>query len=936
MQTLKQRSRIMSFIPDARDRRRIQNRRYAILAFLIPFLVLFLAYAVRGVFPFGNRHILTVDIYHQYAPFMAVYRDKILSGGSPFYSFAGGLGFNFYALFAYYLASPFNLLLLIFPPSFLTEAVLLITLLKIGLAGWAFHFFLRTAFQRRGYLAIAFSSFYALSGFTMAYAWNVMWLDTLIWLPIVFAALIRLMRDGRWILYPVALTMMIVSHFYTAYMACLFIALMFPLFFLRSCEKFSNRKKLLVFLSVVGLTILAVAITAVIIYPTWESLKLTSAAGDTFPKPELEGQPLNYLGQLFPFLEPTVRSGAPNIYCGVIILLLLPMYVVSGRIRLRDKILNMLVFFLLLLSFDFNVLNFVWHGMHYPNQLPHRFSFVVVFFILTLAYEAMRSVSDFSRMEIGLVGLALSLAVPVVTALVEDIKAPSWVPWATIFFILMYVLSFLSLRTRKTRRRLMTSVLFSIMLLEIILSAISGISWLDNNEYYGSREGYTVGEVPSSIRQAATKIDELENGNSLFYRTEVKPHKTSNDPALYGLQGLSLFASTSPESSVPFFKNLGYQNNGINSYQYRGSTLFCDALFSIRYVIEREDTELIDNERPVVLGNQSVTVYENPYAFPLAFACSSNITSYRSSYSNPFKTQNELSKAISGEKHVMFRLLEPTIELGGGELSATSQDQTLFHFSRASGGISTYELLWITKRSGPHYLNVDFRGHAINRVEADVDGRRVSVDKGKKGITELGSVEKGASIRLTIKLESDAKTEGEFVVHCASLDIEHLKEISRRVEANRFTLSSFYEDRFFGIIRAEQDGHILLSIPYDPGWSAKINGEPVEIEVIDGALMTLPVKQGEHTLSMNFVPVGFFIGLYISVGALAILIILLITTLVLYYRKKAKNDAITNSNHPEEEERLEDDFFQELIAQKAEMTAKIAVLREDKEEEQHI
>jgi len=79
MQTLKQRSRIMSFLPDVRDRRRVQNRRYAILAFLIPFLVLFLAYAVRGVFPFGNRHILTVDLYHQYAPFMAVYRDKILT-----------------------------------------------------------------------------------------------------------------------------------------------------------------------------------------------------------------------------------------------------------------------------------------------------------------------------------------------------------------------------------------------------------------------------------------------------------------------------------------------------------------------------------------------------------------------------------------------------------------------------------------------------------------------------------------------------------------------------------------------------------------------------------------------------------------------------------------------------------------------------------------
>ena len=179
----------MSFLPDARDRRRVQDRRCAILAFVIPFLVLFLAYAVRGVFPFGNRHILTVDLYHQYAPFMAVYRDKILSGGSPFYSFAGGLGFNFYALFAYYLASPFNLLLLIFPPSFLTEAVLLITLLKIGLAGWAFHFFLRTAFQRRGYRD-RFLIVLRAVGFTMAYAWNVMWLTRLS-LPIVFAALIR-------------------------------------------------------------------------------------------------------------------------------------------------------------------------------------------------------------------------------------------------------------------------------------------------------------------------------------------------------------------------------------------------------------------------------------------------------------------------------------------------------------------------------------------------------------------------------------------------------------------------------------------------------------------------------------------------------------------------------------------------------------------------
>ncbi|NLA70953.1 MAG: YfhO family protein, partial [Clostridiaceae bacterium] len=117
------------------------NSSLAWIAFLIPFVIMALAYGAIQVFPFGQRHMLTVDLYHQYAPFFALFRDKLLSGGSLFYSMAGGLGTNFYALFAYYLASPLNLLLLIFPPAYLTEAIMLITLIKIGLAGLTFYLY---------------------------------------------------------------------------------------------------------------------------------------------------------------------------------------------------------------------------------------------------------------------------------------------------------------------------------------------------------------------------------------------------------------------------------------------------------------------------------------------------------------------------------------------------------------------------------------------------------------------------------------------------------------------------------------------------------------------------------------------------------------------------------------------------------------------------
>jgi uncharacterized membrane protein YfhO len=333
-------------------------RRYAwnskslsVMAFLFPFLLLAIAYAAGQTFPFGNRHMLTVDLFHQYAPFLQLFREKILTGGSPFYSLASGLGVSFYALFAYYLASPLNLLLLLFPASFLTEGIFLLTLFKVGLMGFAFFRYLLVSYRRRGLLAVAFSTFYALSGFTLAYSWNIMWLDTLILLPVVVLALVRLIRDGKWILFPISVTMLLVCNYYSAFFASIFIALYFPILLLRYTEGSGISKKLLVVCKVVALVALGVALSAFLLYPTFKSLSLTSAAGDHFPRKfELIGEPLTYLGQLFPFLQPTVRSGAPNLYCGLPVLFLLPMFFLSGRVRVREKILNGLLLLFIFLS----------------------------------------------------------------------------------------------------------------------------------------------------------------------------------------------------------------------------------------------------------------------------------------------------------------------------------------------------------------------------------------------------------------------------------------------------------------------------------------------------------------------------------------------------------------------------------------------------------
>ena len=119
---------------------------YYILAFVLPVCVAIMAFISQGVWPFGDRGISVIDSYHQYVPFFSELLYKWKNWDSLFYSWNGGLGMNFLAVMAYYLASPLNILLLIFPKSLVMECFTVIYLLKIGLASLSFGYFIRKRF----------------------------------------------------------------------------------------------------------------------------------------------------------------------------------------------------------------------------------------------------------------------------------------------------------------------------------------------------------------------------------------------------------------------------------------------------------------------------------------------------------------------------------------------------------------------------------------------------------------------------------------------------------------------------------------------------------------------------------------------------------------------------------------------------------------------
>ena len=115
-------------------KQRRSRRRILLLSFFVPLFALLCLFVQRGIFPFGEESFLRTDLYHQYAPFFSEFQYKLQHGGSLLYSWDIGLGVNFTAIYAYYLASPLNWFVVLFPKRYVIEFVTLLIVIKTALS----------------------------------------------------------------------------------------------------------------------------------------------------------------------------------------------------------------------------------------------------------------------------------------------------------------------------------------------------------------------------------------------------------------------------------------------------------------------------------------------------------------------------------------------------------------------------------------------------------------------------------------------------------------------------------------------------------------------------------------------------------------------------------------------------------------------------------
>ena len=834
------REEIPERIPEARKKKRrtvpvLKSRDGLMIAFFVPVLVMICIFAQRGIFPFGERCFLRTDMYHQYAPFFSEFQHKLRTGGSLLYSWDVGMGVNFAALYAYYLASPLNWLILLCPKKFIIEFMTIMIVIKIGLSGLSFAWYLKQH-SKNCILGVGFFGiFYALSGYMAAYSWNIMWLDCILLFPLIVYGLERLVREQKGMLYCVTLGLSILSNYYISIMTCLFLVLYFiALLILEEPGPVRKYAESCVRFGIYSL--LSGGLAAGVLLPEICALQSTASGNFDFPKAWTSYFPIfDMIARHIGNVETEIGLDHwPNIYCGVAVFLFFLLYLACKKISVKEKAVYCGLLLLFFASFSMNVLNFIWHGFHYPNSLPCRQSFIYIFLMLFICFRAYAHLDETPKKYVAVAFWGSICFVLLAEKLVTDDAFEPVVWYVAVVLLLLYLGVFYFYQNKEHFAFTAALLAMALVSVEALANmAATSIPTTSRTDYVADNQDV------AAVTEPLKKTE--------FYRIDKTNARTKNDGAWMHFPSVSLFSSVANAGVTDFFKQMGCEGS-TNAYSIVGSTPLVDSLFSIKYALYEGKQ---DNPRLSLYAFSGDTyLYENPWTLPLGFILPDIVeTGWKRDLSSPADVQNDLSDVLGVPECLIFTDGEEQ----GNRFSFTAPED------------------------GEYYISVANR--QIDSVKLDVGGESRSIDTLKRGyLVETGYVKAGT----LILLESNDSA-GSMDASAYRFDEAGLRALYERLNQHPFELETLGEEAMKGTIDAGEGGTLFLTIPYDEGWTVTVDGKEAITRPVWKAFTGVELTAGTHTVELRYYPQGLHEGLLISGGALFVLVVIVAS---MYIRKK--------------------------------------------------
>lgn len=882
------------------------------VCFLLPALMMALVYLCLMIWPLGENSVLVLDLNAQYVYYFEKLRNILVSGDSLLYSFERALGGEFMGIFAYYLSSPLSILVAFFPKTMMTESLFLLLVIKTGLCGASFGYYLTRTRMSRPVWTVLFSSMYALCSYVVVMQHNVMWIDNVILFPLILYGMDMLIKEGRFRLYVGTLALAILSNFYIGYMTCVFLAVYF---FIRYASMTAEERGMqwgnFAFWKALGrmlvFSLLAVMIAAVIILPVYYSL--------SFGKLEFS-EPKYAPRQLFDFFKTltkmyfgsydTVRpAGMPFIYCGMLVPVLLPLYFIASGIPLRHKVGNLVTLGFLMVSFNFSTLDIIWHGFQRPNWLNARFAFMFVFIALVMAYDSFVRLKETGVKKIIPSCIGVGALLLIMQTMEYDNVQDFLTVWAGLFFLCgIGALVPYALRDKDPDDILLYSnpelFLVTFIVFELISNGVAMSYCLDSDVSYSSRTGYrTFVDRFSEAVEDMEEIDEEKYGEDSFYRAEKIKHRKKNDNFAIDINGLSNSTSTLNAKSIAFLKNMGISARSHWSMYYGGNPV-TDSLLGLRYVMADKGTEssmpeyIKEMYTLVGTSEDEIEIWENPFNLGVAFAVSDDILTYaeynedddreleenglpyiRDTYENaveyktPFQMMNRMFSAMLGREVEIFTKVDADESDTRGLSPAFTTGHTGYEVD--DSGL-TAKIVYDLEIEEDLPVYVYFPSEYPRDAEIKLDDHKIGdfFTDDSFCIQELGVLEIGEHTFSLYPQEDEIYISSgcEFFWYFHE---DVFREVITELQGGTMTAYSKRDDVVTGTISVREDNAaVFTTIPYDAGWKVYVDGVETETLCVMDALVGFRISDGEHEIELRYRPDCVKYGLILSLSGVVL------------------------------------------------------------------
>lgn len=837
------------------------SKKVYLLTFMIATTIIGVLYKLNNTIPFGNNSLLCVDFYHQYGPMLGELYDRLHSFGGFNYSFTMAMGLPFFRNFLNYLSSPFNIIMLFFPRSGLLTSYSFIIGFKAVAAACTFVYFISKKFDYKGLPLIPLGLLYAFQGYFIAYYWNIMWLDGMVFLPIITLGIENIVNKQKWKLYTITLAIMLLANYFIGYMICIFSVVYF--FFYNICKTKLKKgiikeniklffKRFLMF----GLSSLAAgALGAFLLLPMAQSMRSISATGGDIPTSQYyDFEAIDYLVGHFTGVDKTVFASdevtQPNVSTGILSIALVLLFLINLDIPFKKKITYLLILGFFILAFFSPQLDYVLHAFHVPNDLPYRYSFIYSFIFLTIgAY----SLINIRKIQYPLVTLSYLLLMVVMLLIVqEDIAVVSNnMMYINMILLTLYFIFYTSDHFLNKYHTLFYLAFIFIACVDVIVSV--DYNWDITQVRDVFYEDY------DDTKELLNYVDDYDN--ELFYRIENTSMMTLNDPSWYKYNGMTTFSSMAYENMAKLQHNLGMPGNEINSYYYVQSTPIYDIMFDMKYFIGVTN----DTIRYQPIKTITETANEFKYNIGLAYGVNRDIKNWTSESFNPFVIENDFIEKASGIKEVLV----PSTVIDSEEVFNDGNVMVMKYTYKNNGDnmyfySDDYSFEFALIGDSLYYKNETY--DPFLEENPDIYYSYLD-DYNESNVINISSSEENVTLYIGFSNYSTV----EFSMY--EINHDKFEEAYNYLKNYKLDMTSFKEDMIEGNISLDKDMYVYTSIPYDNGWHVYVDGKEVETEKLDDTLLIFPCEAGTHTIRFEYHAPYMLLGSIISLSTLGIMII---------------------------------------------------------------